>query len=606
MLTLRWNCALTALLLSTLPSTQGAMAAFMPITLSSLTNARIQDYQPSAVGYPEGPAVLGGVPFAIHCVGGNNAWNSEVLSGPYPRSVDIPLNVSGAVAVHTLLNTFYGQPGPTSYVWLEFFGSQGAYYRKDLIGNVDIRDHFYGNWTNSINGTTTTMVYTSGGGPAQESRLDKQYIALPPEFAGQTLYKVRITADGGVGISDASLSGLTVVAAAAPQFGFGGLGDLPGGSLQSNAAGISADGNVICGLSVSANGTEAARWQAGALSGLGDLQGGSFHSEAYAVSADGRRIVGRGSSDLSLSSPGDREACYWDNGLAVAIGDLSGGIFLSEASDVSATGSVIVGRGFSTSNEAFRWSAGVMTGLGDLPGGSFESLATAVSNDGRIVVGYSNATGGYEPFRWENGTMLSLGDLPGGVDNGSAADVSADGRVIVGSANSANGTEAFRWEAGIMAPLGDLAGGAFASGAAATSANGAIVVGGATSTIGSDAFIWTAGSGMRSLRDVLTQHGVTSHQGWQLLRATAIADDGATILGDGVNVFGYPEAWVAKIPAICTGDLNWDMSIDLADLSIVLSAYGATGHSIGDLDGDLIVDLHDLTAILSLFGSPCP
>jgi probable HAF family extracellular repeat protein len=67
------------------------------------------------------------------------------------------------------------------------------------------------------------------------------------------------------------------------------------------------------------------------------------------------------------------------------------GIFFSNADDVSADGSVLVGRASSASGaEAFRWtSGGGMVGLGDLPGGGFESTAEAVSADGSTVVGYS-------------------------------------------------------------------------------------------------------------------------------------------------------------------------------------------------------------------------
>ena len=139
-----------------------ASAGYVMVDLSPYANARIQNYQPSSAGYPEGLVTLGGVPFNIQAVGGNNAWNAEDVPGAYPHVLDIPLNIANAQEVDTLINTFYGQPGPTSYVELEFFGTGGAYYRKDLIGDVDVRDHFYGGWTNTINGTSTVNVYSSG------------------------------------------------------------------------------------------------------------------------------------------------------------------------------------------------------------------------------------------------------------------------------------------------------------------------------------------------------------------------------------------------------------------------------------------------------------
>jgi PEP-CTERM motif len=194
-----------------------ARAGFVQVDLSPYANTRIQNYQPSAAGYPEGHVILGGIPFNIQTVGGNNAWNAEVVSGPYPHILDIPLSVSNATEVQTLINTFYGQPGPTSYITLEFFGTGGAYFRKDLIGNVDVRDHFFAFWTNTINGTSTTNVYSSGGGFLSESRLDKQQIVLPSIFHGGTLTEFRLTSTGGVLISDASIQGLTIMTSAVPE-----------------------------------------------------------------------------------------------------------------------------------------------------------------------------------------------------------------------------------------------------------------------------------------------------------------------------------------------------------------------------------------------------
>src|SRR6266567_4778603 len=127
-------------LLALAPYAASAQGDYVTIALSGYANARIQTYQPGASAYPEGMVTLGGVPFNIQQVGGNNAWNAEVVTGPYPHVLDIAVGVANATEVHTLINTFYGQPGPNSYVTLEFFGSGGAYYRKDLIGDVDVRD----------------------------------------------------------------------------------------------------------------------------------------------------------------------------------------------------------------------------------------------------------------------------------------------------------------------------------------------------------------------------------------------------------------------------------------------------------------------------------
>jgi len=61
-------------------------------------------------------------------------------------------------------------------------------------------------------------------------------------------------------------------------------------------------------------------------------------------------------------------------------------------------------------------------------------------------------------------------------------------------------------------------------------------------------------------------------------------------------------------PAPCLGDLDADLDVDLADLSVQLAHYGlASGaaYADGDLDGDGDVDLADLAVMLSVFGAPC-
>jgi hypothetical protein len=211
-------------------------ADYVTVSLADYANARIQGYQPTSAGYPEGPVTLGGIPFNIQTAGGNNAWNAEAVAGPYPHVLSIPLNIYGATNAYTLINTFYGTPGPASYVTLEFFGTGGAYYRKDLIGGVDVRDHFNAFWTNTINNTTTVNVYSSGGGFLSESRLDMQILDLPSTFQNQYLTEFRLTSTGGVLISDASIQGLTVQTTAVPAPPAVVLAAMGGACLSARAA----------------------------------------------------------------------------------------------------------------------------------------------------------------------------------------------------------------------------------------------------------------------------------------------------------------------------------------------------------------------------------
>lgn len=169
--------------------------------------------------FPEGELVLGDVPFSIP-TSGFNYWSSRwscrggppaspCSSGENPRTIDIDVGVFGVQEVHTIINTAWGQSGPTAYAWLDFYGSGGAHFRKDLIGGVDIRDHGSNRWTNTINNTTTINVFSvviSG----TERRLDKQQIDLPSEFHTQTLDRIHLTDIGGERFSRAFLYGVTV------------------------------------------------------------------------------------------------------------------------------------------------------------------------------------------------------------------------------------------------------------------------------------------------------------------------------------------------------------------------------------------------------------
>ncbi len=346
--------------------------------------------------------------------------------------------------------------------------------------------------------------------------------------------------------------------AATPNFQ--GLGDLSGGSFNSGAYGVSSDGQVVVGNSISASGYKAFRWtSAGGMVSIGP-------GYANAVSADGQVIAGLNGG----------EAFRWTNlsGM-ISLGDLPGGSFESGATGVSSDGQVVVGYSSSTSGyEAFRWiSAGGMIGLGDLSGGSFESVANGISSDGQVIVGRGTSGSGTEAFRWTNdGGMVGLGDLPGGYFNSWATAVSSDGSIVIGTSSSTasfasyeNATEAFRWTSvGGMVGLGDLPGGDFHSSANAISSDGSIVAGQSISALGYEAFIWDNVNGMQNLKDMLIDKCGLDLTGWQLWSATGISADGLTIIGWGYNPSGDQEAWRATIPAWvipCTTPPDFELSV---------------------------------------------
>ena len=98
-----------------------------------------------------------------------------------------------------------------------------------------------------------------------------------------------------------------------------------------------------------------------------------------------KRLIACLMSLTLLASAGETRAGV----IFMGLGDLLGGEFSSRAFDISADGSVVVGRSVSAfGQEAYIWtSTGGMVGLGDLPGGDFRSSARGVSADGSVVVG---------------------------------------------------------------------------------------------------------------------------------------------------------------------------------------------------------------------------
>jgi len=399
-----------------------------------------------------------------------------------------------------------------------------------------------------------------------------------------------------------------------------GVGDLPGGDWMSEACGISSDGHVVVGRSSSAPGDyEAFRWTIEeGITGLGFLPGATtLRSNARAASSDGSVIVGWSKSANTVEDSAT-EAYRWapDTGM-VALGDLPGAAYDSDAWGVSDDGEVVAGvsRCDYYGRQAFHWTAETgMVGLGNLSGDPYFSEARAVSADGAVVVGYSDYSWDcpWLAFQWTAADgMTSLGDLPGGSCLSIARGVSGDGSAVVGTAWSASGNEAFRWTPATgMQSVGDLPGGYMYSEAWDVSADGSVVVGLGSAAAGARAFIWDGAHGMRDLRSVLESEYGLDLSGWMLQQAQAISADGRTIAGIGINPLGYTEGWVADLGRIRHGDLNCDGVIGFGDINpfvLALSnpvAYRATYPDCpplnGDCNGDHSVDFGDINPFVAL------
>jgi len=81
----------------------------------------------------------------------------------------------------------------------------------------------------------------------------------------------------------------------------------------------------------------------------------------------------------------------------------------------------------------------------------------------------------------------------------------------------------------------------------------------------------------------------------------------ARILAESATIDGTVEA-VLLIEDPCPADLDEDGAVGLADLSVLLSNFGAIGgvsREDGDIDGDDDVDLSDLARLLGAYGTAC-
>ncbi|GAB5536213.1 MAG: hypothetical protein Rubg2KO_24620 [Rubricoccaceae bacterium] len=282
------------------------------------------------------------------------------------------------------------------------------------------------------------------------------------------------------------------------------------------ALAVSADGSVLIGYG----------------EGQYPIDGTSYVGTEVAV----RWIGSAAPEDLGLLPFG--EASPNSRGLAVS----ADGSVVVGYSEVEAPG--FTGSGVSGTEQAIRWEEGTLTGLGWLDGGSngwlSSSQATGVSADGSIIVGYSrsnslagcsNESGCVEAVLWGD-EMQGLGALTESDPFSRATAVSADGRVVVGrsSSSTAQYGEAFRWENDQMVGLGVLPGDAEST-ALGVSADGSVIVGESEDADGNDRlFIWTAGTGMRALRDVLAAQDVDL-DGWVLEDFGGLSSNGRFLVG---------------------------------------------------------------------------
>lgn len=282
------------------------------------------------------------------------------------------------------------------------------------------------------------------------------------------------------------------------------LGDLPGGSVDSAAYAISADGSTLVGVGRTSTAWRAVKWSgAGSLVPLGTLPGG-WSSEARGVSADGSTVVGSRWNSSNAYVP-----VSWSTNENVLDATISRRVL-----GVNGAGTRIVGdfAGW------WLWEAS-----------TFQSIPLAprnISLDGNSIVGRSSQ----EAAVLFNGTLQLLGDTPGGFYSSWAIDASSDASTIVGFGDWNHGkNKALRWDQSRnMHDLGFMPSG-FSAEATACSADGSVIIGVGELDGPTVPFIWTERFQMLSLTHYLAEHGVVLDGGqfW----VTDISADGKKISG---------------------------------------------------------------------------
>ncbi len=333
-----------------------------------------------------------------------------------------------------------------------------------------------------------------------------------------------------------------------PESGFATL-TRPPGVAAAQAVDVN-NGGTICGeMEVAGVGRRGFVYERGiwvelppAVPSVGARSSASAVSEGNIVV--GERSVGQGLNPLN--------AFLWtiENGF-VDLGVMAGGS--SSATDNNNIGDVTGFTGGLGLGEAFLLTDGRLSLLGWGPGG-VASHANAV-NDSRMVAGIvvlprngPTGTSG-QPALWHNDQWTLLGLLRG-CTGGGARDISDTRQVIGACTTPDNVSRAFLWQHGRLTDLNEL---------------------------------------------------VNSASGIQLERAHAVNNSGQ-ILCDGKDVSNQLVTFLLSPMDNPMGDLDFDCSVNVIDLLMLLATWGPCLECGSDLNDDGLVDVTDLVALLDNWG----
>ena len=290
---------------------------------------------------------------------------------------------------------------------------------------------------------------------------------------------------------------------------------------------------------------------------------------------------------------------------------------------VSGDGSTVVGLAWEgCSARAFAWTqqTGLQT-LENLANGN--ARASAVSVDGEVAAGFTQGSFSRSPAAWITSTGLAHPTYPFDPDvQGELGAVSSDGSIIAGQYYSETATPntyyplAFYWtESDGVVILPEVTG--YEGGMVLGVSDDRRTFAGISGTIltGRTAAIWRAEWGAVDLKQKLIELGANVPENFLPQVARGLTTDGQTVVGWGILFPDMPDeqavirAFVATLPPAeiqpCPADFNGDGAVGFADLTQLLSAWGACPGCDEDLDDNDQVGFSDLTTLLNAWG-PCP
>jgi hypothetical protein len=187
---------------------QSADELYVPLTFEGNITIKQALSKLNGVGNPDakstnepkitegGAFLFGRVPFYFP-KDKNNVWDADFFTDNNSHSLSIKAGLDNVTEVHTIMNLTYAYSEDIK-VLVEFLGSKGAIYRKELKLNRDIRDMCTSSFDKIELPTHAIWVRpTPGRGEHNSMFLDSQVFKLPAEFATQELKSITIIDNGG-------------------------------------------------------------------------------------------------------------------------------------------------------------------------------------------------------------------------------------------------------------------------------------------------------------------------------------------------------------------------------------------------------------------------